>query len=631
MKLLPLLLIMLGVCRGWSADVSGIKARNLAGANTDLMLNHDPEVERVNFTLKEGFQVNLFAQEPMLANPVHLGWDARGRLYVACSWAYPQLKPGATPNDQIIILEDTDHDGVADKSTVFADKLYIPTGIEIANGGVYVGQSPDVFFLKDTDGDDVADLREVALTGFGIEDSHHSMSAWRRGPGGWLYFQEGIFLHTAVETPYGLVRNFNGGIYQYNPLSQELRVFANIGVGNPWGHAFDRWGQSFMMDNPRVLYVTPGTGNDQSKKIQLPTLMSTDKQCGGDLISGTHFPEEMRGQFITGRFKSRKIVPYSFSDEGSGFSANVHEPLITSAHPNFRPVDCKIGPDGAVYVADWYNPIINHAQHDFRDDRRDNQHGRIWRITHKERPLIQAPLIAGAPVPALLEHLKSPNAWTRQYARLELSERPDPDTVAEAVKSWVAELDPSDPERDHHVIEGLWTLQSMLRPDEATLLTALSAKEGKARAAATRVVRYWNPQLSDPVTLIARAAADPHPRVRLEAILSAGYVLDARAMPAALNALDHPRDKFIDLALPQTISALRPLWEPALNAGTLLFNKPEHEAALNQQAGRGADQQLETLLKNRTGSPAELRQLRDLVLTRPTSKQLQLIAGALGK
>ncbi|MEM7014694.1 MAG: PVC-type heme-binding CxxCH protein, partial [Verrucomicrobiota bacterium] len=165
-----------------AADTEGIKAANLVGADVELMKNHDPASELENFELLPGYEANLFAAEPMLANPVHMHWDTRGRLWVACSWAYPQLKPGEEANDKIIILEDTDDDGVADKSTVFADGLYVPTGLELANGGCYVGQSPDVFFFKDTDGDDVADGKQLALTGFGIEDSHHSISAWRRGP-----------------------------------------------------------------------------------------------------------------------------------------------------------------------------------------------------------------------------------------------------------------------------------------------------------------------------------------------------------------------------------------------------------------------------------------------------------------
>ena len=220
----------------------GIKTANLKGSDVSLMNNHDPASELANFDLLPGYQANLFAAEPMFANPIHMMWDSKGRLWVACSWAYPQLKPGEPANDKIIILEDTDDDGKADKSTVFADGLYLPTGIELANGGCYIAQSPDVFFFKDTDGDDVADVKEVALTGFGIEDSHHSISAWRRGPGGWIYFQEGIFLHTQVETQYGVVRNFNGGVYQFNPRTQKLQMFVRGTGGNPWGHVFDRWG-----------------------------------------------------------------------------------------------------------------------------------------------------------------------------------------------------------------------------------------------------------------------------------------------------------------------------------------------------------------------------------------------------
>ena len=132
--LVPILLLAAaGLCL--AQDASGIKTANLKDADLALMNNHDPESQRENFELLPGFEVNLFAAEPMLANPVHMVWDSRGRLWVACSWAYPQLEPGEVADDKIIILEDTDGDGAADKSTVFADGLYVPTGIELANGG----------------------------------------------------------------------------------------------------------------------------------------------------------------------------------------------------------------------------------------------------------------------------------------------------------------------------------------------------------------------------------------------------------------------------------------------------------------------------------------------------------------
>jgi len=606
-----------------------IKTENLQDADLGLMTNHDPEVERANLELLPGYEVNLFASEPMLANPTHMVWDSRGRLWVTCSWAYPQLKPGAVANDKIIILEDTDGDGRADKSTVFAEGLYIPTGLELANGGCYVAQSPDLFFFKDTDGDDVADVKEVALTGFGIEDSHHSIHAYRRGPDGWIYFQEGAFLHTQVETQYGVVRNFNGGVYQFHPRSGELRVFAKIGVGNPWGHVFDRWGQSFLVDNPRVGYLSPSTGNS-GERIKLAQLLVTEKQCGGDLASGSHLPPEIIGQLLTCRFKSRTVVRYEFLEDGAGFSSNVLEPLVKSKHPNFRPIDCKIGPDGAIYVADWYNPIINHAQHDFRDPRRDDNRGRIWRITAKGRPLVKRPQIAGAPIPALVDFLRSPEDWTRHQARLELSGR-EPGAVARELERWVGQLDRSDVNYDHHLVEAMWAYQNVDRPNEAILSRVLAAKDGHARAAGARTLRYWHAHLSDPIALIARAASDPFPRVRMEAVLSAGFVPRAEAFPAALAALDFPPDATITLALTQTVAALGPYWRPALAAGKLEFAKATHHEFAQREAGVGFEKRLTDFLAKDTHRSREIAEIKTKLIAERSAPQLRLVVDAMVK
>lgn len=615
--------------RVMAQQASGIRTANLKGADLDLMNNHDPASELENFELLPGYEANLFAADPMLANPIHMVWDSRGRLWVACSWAYPQIKPGDVANDKIIILEDTDNDGVADKSTVFADGLYLPTGIELANGGCYVAQSPDILFLKDTDGDDVADLKQLALTGFGIEDNHHSISAWRRGPGGWIYFQEGIFLHTQVETQYGVVRNFNGGVYQFNPRTQELRMFCKGTGGNPWGHVFDHWGQSFMVNNPRIMYLTPGTGAS-NEPSRIPPLITTEKQCGGDIVTGTHLPDEIQGQLLTGRFKSRAVVRYEFIEDGAGFSANVLEPLIKSKHPNFRPVDTKIGPDGAIYIADWYNSIINHAQHDFRDPRRDHEHGRIWRITYKDRPLVKKPNLIGLSVPQLVDHLSSPETWTRHQVRKELSEQ-DPDQVIAAVEAWVEALDTKTESYAAHLVEAMWACQNVERVSEPILSRVLASESGHARSAGARVIRYWQDELSDPVGMIASLAEDPFPRTRMEAILSAGYIPQAEAIPAALRVLDHDRDRFINATIPSTMNALKPYWVPELEAGALRFAKPTHQEYAEQYAGIGVDKRLAALLADPNPSSSEIDAVKKQFVATPSSKMVRLVVNAVAK
>ena len=172
----------------------------------------------------EGYEISLFASErefPEIANPLAMTFDTRGRLWVLTSPTYPHVLPGVPPHDKLVVLEDANQDGRADKLTVFADGLYIPTGFELGDGGAYVSQQPNLVFLRDTDGDGKADERRVVLHGFGTEDSHHAIHAFTWGPGGDLYFQEGTFLHSQVETPYGTVRLEEAGVFRYEPRTEE--------------------------------------------------------------------------------------------------------------------------------------------------------------------------------------------------------------------------------------------------------------------------------------------------------------------------------------------------------------------------------------------------------------------------
>ncbi len=223
----------------------------------------DPVAERAAMVLGEGIEVELFASDPMFAKPIHSNFDPLGRLWVASSSVYPQIAPGEIADDKVFVLEDTDQDGRADKSTVFADKLLIPTGILPALDGksVYVAASTQLLLLKDIDNDGKADVREIVLSGFGTEDTHHLLHTLRWGPDGWLYMNQSIYIHSHVETPWGTKHLDGGGIWRYHPETQRLEVVSK-GLVNPWGHVFDPVGQHFATDGAGgegINYTFPGS------------------------------------------------------------------------------------------------------------------------------------------------------------------------------------------------------------------------------------------------------------------------------------------------------------------------------------------------------------------------------------
>ena len=215
------------------------------------------------FELAEGFEIELFASEkdfPDLANPVQLSFDNKGRLWVAVMPTYPHYKPGdPSPNDKLLILEDTDGDGRADKQTVAADGLHLPIGFEFSPEGIYISQGTHLKLLKDLDRDDYYEKSEIILSGFDDHDTHHAISAFCADPSGSIFMGEGIFLHTNVETPYGVVRAHNGGFYRYNPSKKHLERTAQLTIPNPWGIAFDEWGQPFYLatSGPELHWMSP--------------------------------------------------------------------------------------------------------------------------------------------------------------------------------------------------------------------------------------------------------------------------------------------------------------------------------------------------------------------------------------
>lgn len=535
------------------------------GVPAEQIPDADPAKEQAALKLLDGFEINLYASDPMIAKPIHMNFDAAGRLWVVSSALYPQIKPGEKADDKVVVLEDSDGDGKADKSTLFAGGLLIPTGIEVGDGGCYVGNSTELIHLKDTDGDGEADQRRIVLSGFGTEDTHHLIHTLRWGVDGRLYFNQSIYIHSRVETPWGPVSLQGGGIWRFMPETMRLQVVSR-GLVNPWGHHQDQFGQHFATDGAGgdgINYAFNGstfTTAVGAKRIMSGLNPGQPKHAGMEFITGRHVPDSLRGNIITNDFRGHRVNRFILTEDGSGYASRQREDLIVTDHVAFRPIDVKMGPDGAIYIADWYNPIINHGEVDFRDPRRDHVHGRIWRITAKGSPLVKPPKLVGAPVADLLDALKMPEGWTREKARRVLKER-GASEVAPALETWVKQLDASQAaDAERYRLEALWIYQAIDKVHEPLLRRLLASSDHRIRAAAVPVLMDWQDRLSQVDDLLARAIRDEHPRVRLEALNALRDRQSELASRLALEAMDKPVDVNLDFALWLTMRETEAHW-----------------------------------------------------------------------
>ncbi|WP_246254768.1 PVC-type heme-binding CxxCH protein [Alienimonas chondri] len=554
------------------------------------------QVQLETFDLAPGYKVELVASEeqfPELANPVALNFDDKGRLWVAVMPSYPHWKPKTELDDKLLILEDDDGDGKTDRCVTFAGGLHQPTGFEFGMGGVYVAQQPDILFLKDTDGDDHIDVsrefteggkdvRVRQISGLGTADSHHGIAAFEWGPGGNLYFQEGTFKMSQVEDPYGLDRLSEAGIWRYNPRTEAVDVHTSFAFANPWGHVFDKWGQEFIGDaspgenywgtpiSGRIEWPQKHPGGSQMNRVVKEMKLDPNRpyppffkkrirpSAGIELISSRHFPEDVQGDYlVTNVIGDRALLHYDMQEDGTGFTATERPMLISGGDGNFRPIDMQFAPDGSLYIVDWHNALIGHLQHNLRDPNRDKSHGRVWRVTYPDRPLVKAPKIDGEPIPALLDLLKAPELRTRYMARRQLAARDSAEVLA-AVDVWLNALDPKDENFTHHGLEALWQYQTHQKVNESLLKELLNADDYHARAAAVRVLSFWLDEVDAPLDLLAPRIADEHPRVQAEALRALSYMEGDEALELALGVLESNEDPdtFLNYTLEETLRAL---------------------------------------------------------------------------
>ncbi len=535
-----------------------------------------PADELAAFRIDPRFEVNLFASEeqfPEIANPITMRFDSRGRLWVSCSTTYPHVYPGEEPRDKILILEDTDGDGRADDCKVFADDLHLPLSFELSQNGIYVSEQPDLTLIEDLDGDDRADRRTVLLSGFGTEDSHHSIHDFIWTPDGDLLMRESIFHHSQVETKFGPVRTQNSAWFRYTPREKRLVAFGSYPNTNPWGVAFDDWG-NHVASHPifaNAFHATnPPYPEQHPPATGLPAYSGT---CGHDFVDFPFWPEEMLGGFIKARYKpTNKIEFHRWIRKDDHFAEEFVFDLIFSTNLSFIPVDVGFGPRGDFYICDWYNPVKGHAQYSLRDPRRDRSSGRIWRVVPKGVTLQESPKIAEATIPELFENLRRPESKIRAWSRRELSWR-DLKEVAKALDAWVEALDPGDKRYRHHQVEAMW-LTRWIGGEQTNLRDELLTCDiPEARAAAVRQLRVESSGSTKAHVSLQLAANDPDPLVRMEAVVTASYLGGEEALNAILPVLEITMGDHLRYALRCALNseALRPAVEanrdhPALAA-----------------------------------------------------------------
>ena len=511
----------------------GSRSSNSGKEGTTTYLS--PEESGKRFAVRDGFKVNLFADEqqfPQLINPVQMQVDSKGRLWAAAWPTYPMWEPLKEMNDALLILPDDNNDGKADRVIEFA-KVHNPLGFEFWNGGVLVTSGPDLIFLRDNDGDDKADERYVIFQGLGTSDTHHAANNLIFGPDGGIYWQSGIFLQHNHEHPWGpsLVTG-SSAMYRFDPRRFTITLHGGNSP-NPHGIAFDSWGYHYATDGTggRPYQVRP-----DGKGWRMFSLLNKEVRpvSACEILSSDNFPDEMQGDFLicnsigflgikqyklhrdggyeltktVGRGKdAKKVIEKTKLGEVWGTPNGQRlkvtktlangsqqdeeaEGFLLSGDKNFRPTDAIFGEDGALYVSDWQNVIIGHMQHNVRDPNRDHKHGRIFRVSYTKKPLQKSVKIDDQPIEKLLDNLKHPVDGVRHRTRVELSER-DTDQVIPATQKWMAQFNPKSKEDAHHLLEALWVHQQHNRRNGRLLNDLLKSPHPHARMAALTVQHHW--------------------------------------------------------------------------------------------------------------------------------------------
>jgi putative membrane-bound dehydrogenase-like protein len=511
-------------------------------------------------TVPEGFTVELVASEPDIVNPVSMTIDERGRFWITESFEYPRRTPGPG-KDRVKILEDTDADGRMDKFTVFMEGLNIPSGIAVGHGGVWVANAPDLLFVQDTDGDGKADTSEVVVTGFGRDDTHELPNSLTWGPDGWLYGLNGVFNRSVVS--YGPQNpNFKEGqkpwdftcaMFRIHPKTREFQIFCE-GTSNPWGIAFNDDGEAFVsacvIDHLWHLtetgYYHRQGGPYPPFTWKIESIVSHKHQkaayCGIHWYDSDAYPEQYRKKLYMGNIHGSCINSDSIVRHESTHKASPEPDLLSANDAWFMPVVQKTGPDGCLYILDWYD-----RYHCYQDANRDpggidRLKGRLYRLRYKDSPRASGEDIAKLSDEELVERLTSPNGYQRDIAQRILTERllssDDGGNRIKQLLDGAFVFTADNPETSTTTIRALGILMSQNELHDATHLALLQSPSPLIRSWAVRAAGEQS-TISEAVRArVFELRNDSSSQVRLQVAIAAAKQDSIATIPALVAVLD---------------------------------------------------------------------------------------------
>lgn len=418
-----------------------------------------PADELQTFVVPDGFRMDLVASEPEIAKPMNLAFDVRGRLWVSSSLEYPfAAAVDVTPRDTIRVLEDKDGDGKSDQVTVFADQLNIPIGLLPYGDGVICFSIPNIWFLHDTDGDGKCDAREVLYGPFDTtRDTHGMCNAFRRGDDGWIYACHGFNNQSDVAGKDGhRVKLSSGNTFRFRPDGSRIELYTQ-GQVNPFGLTIDRYGDIYSADchTKPVTLLLPGGCYDSFGRPHdglgyVPNVMEhlhgSTAIAAIALGSDTSFPAEYTDTTFDGNVMTSRVNQNILKRTGSSVRAVERPDLVSSRDPWFRPVDLVAGPDGSLYIADFYNRIIGHYEVDLKHPGRDRFRGRIWRVSYgSDEASARKSMNYGADlsqlsVPQLLDVIRDRPTAQKNLARDRIADLSDSETPA-ILKQYASDAD----------------------------------------------------------------------------------------------------------------------------------------------------------------------------------------------